>query len=82
MGGEPLARERNRRPRWAVLVPLLISIAAVLFAAAGMWETTFVRQQLSLPQYAVILAGYGAIGFAVPWAAIHVAMRLASARRR
>jgi len=82
MGGEPPARDRNHRPGWAFLVPLLISIAAMVFAAAGMWETTFVRQELSLPQYAVILAGYGAIGFAVPWAAIRVAMGLASARQR
>ena len=82
MGGTPPANERNSRPAWAFLVPLLISIAAVVFAAAGMWETTFVRQELSLPQYAVILAGYGAIGFAVPWAAIRLAMGLASARQR
>ena len=76
------ARERNRRGSWAFLVPVLVSIAAVVFAAAGMWETTFVRQELSLPQYAVILAGYGAIGFAVAWAAIRLAMGLVSARQR
>ena len=77
----PPARERSRRGSWTFLVPVLVSIAAVVFAAAGMWETTFIRQELSLPQYAVTLPGYGAIRFAVASLAARPTTRAPSNRR-